>query len=261
MSNDSTLYSRLGGRETISTITNNLFSQIIADPELSKYWECKCEDGINKNKEYLLDYLCSSTGGPEHYTGRDNKTAHKDMGITQKDWLIFITYVADTLDRHKVPSREREEILDLFESTKTDIVETGEASVKKESLFEKIGSLSKVQELTSEFYDTMEKEPFAKELRDLHPKNLFMSKKALAKFITHWLGGPELFGEQYVNITWLELRHRRFELSERNKQQWLHCMNIAMTNVGIEDDLKNELNQKFSTMIESMQLQRAKKKS
>ena len=127
-----------------------------------------------------------------------------------------------------------------------------------ESLYEKIGSLAKIQELTNEFYNVMEQDPFAKSLRDIHPENLFMSRKILAKFLSHWLGGPELFAEQYINAKWLELRHRRFELSEGNKEKWLYCMNSAMSKVGFDKDLINELNVRFESMIKSMQTQRSK---
>ncbi len=255
MERNTTLYSRLGERDTISRLTNTLFSHIMADNQLGKYWESMCDDGINKNRQYLLDYLCANTGGPELYSGRDNKTAHKGMDITEQDWTKFITHLTNTLDGHGIINPEKDEVLKLFANTKNDIVEV-KPTVKRESLFERIGSLSKVQELASEFYDVMDKESFAKDLREIHPENLFMSKKSLAKFIAQWLGGPKLFGDQYVNVTWLELRHRRFELSEKNKQQWLYCMDMAMTNVGIEDGLKRELHRKFEGMINSMQLQR-----
>ncbi len=126
------------------------------------------------------------------------------------------------------------------------------------SLFEQIGNQSKIQDLANEFYDVMDEDPQAKELRDIHPNNLTMSKKALYKFITHWLGGPKLFGEQYVNAKWLELRHRRFDLTESQKQQWLYCMNKAIMNIGLDNDLKIELNSKFESMIKSMRIQRSK---
>jgi len=74
--------------------------------------------------------------------------------------------------------------------------------------------------------------------------------------MSEWFGGPALFGSQYVNAKWLELRHRRFDLSERQKEQWLYCMNQAMTNLTYEAELKNLLTLRFSAMIRQMQRQK-----
>jgi hemoglobin len=70
----------------------------------------------------LIDYLCS-TGGPVLYTGRDNKTSHKGMGITHSDWDIFVNHLKTTLTQFNVLESEQRDVLNFIESTKTDIVE------------------------------------------------------------------------------------------------------------------------------------------
>jgi hemoglobin len=37
----------------------------------------------------LIDFLCASAGGPLYYTGRDMKTSHKGMKISEGDWSAF----------------------------------------------------------------------------------------------------------------------------------------------------------------------------
>ncbi len=113
-----------------------------------------------------------------------------------------------------------------------------------------------MRNLADEFYDVMESDPTIQELRDIHPGKLHSSRKALYKFMAQWFGGPALFGEQYVNATWLELRHRRFDLSNRQKEQWLYCMNKAMTNLAYEDELRSLMYVRFSELIKLMQRER-----
>lgn len=120
------------------------------------------------------------------------------------------------------------------------------------SLFEKLGSLSVVNQLADEFYDVMDRDSKAKELRAIHPKNLFMSKKIMYRFLSHWSGGPEIFNADYTNSTWLELRHRNVDLSEQHQQQWLYCMQVAMQNLKFDESLINELLSRFSNLINSM---------
>lgn len=121
-----------------------------------------------------------------------------------------------------------------------------------QTLFEKFGSLSAVNDLANEFYEVMDRDAKAKELRAIHPENLYMSKKTMYRFLTHWSGGPKIFNQEYVNGKWLELRHRNVELSEVHQQQWLYCMETAMGNLGFSEDLVQELLARFSSLINSM---------
>lgn len=57
------------------------------------------------------------------YTGRDNKTSHKGMGITEADWDVFMGHLNDTLNEFAVPDREKQDVVDVIESTRADIVD------------------------------------------------------------------------------------------------------------------------------------------
>lgn len=121
-----------------------------------------------------------------------------------------------------------------------------------ETLFQKFDSQYQVQQLAEEFYDVMDRDANAKELRGLHPENLFFTKKILYRFLVHWSGGPEIFNSELTNSTWLELRHRNVELNELHQNQWLYCMETAMQNLEFQDELINELLARFSSLINSM---------
>jgi hemoglobin len=125
------------------------------------------------------------------------------------------------------------------------------------SLFEKLGGLSVVNALANEFYDVMDHDPEAKELRDIHPKDLQMSKKTLYRFLSHWSGGPEIFNANYTNSTWLELRHRHVDLKDQHQRQWLYCMQTAMNNLELDEHLIQELLSRFSNLINSMVAKRS----
>ncbi|QMU60226.1 MAG: hypothetical protein GKR92_00320 [Gammaproteobacteria bacterium] len=125
-------------------------------------------------------------------------------------------------------------------------------------LFEKFDSQYQIQQLAEEFYDVMDRDSKAKKLRSLHPENLFFTKKILYRFLVHWSGGPEIFSAEYTNSTWLELRHRKVELSEQHQHQWLYCMETAMKNLEFKSELREELLARFSSLINAMFAQRSK---
>jgi hemoglobin len=120
---EKTLYERLGGYDAISAVVNDLIPRLMSDARLGRFWQNRGEDGINREKQLLIDYLCANAGGPMLYTGRDNKTSHKGMGISESDWEAFMGHLNATLDSFKVPQQERDDVVDFIESTKADIVE------------------------------------------------------------------------------------------------------------------------------------------
>lgn len=122
MSNQN-LYERLGGYEAISALVNNLLPRLIADSELGRFWKNRGDDGIEREKQLLINYLCANSGGPLLYTGRENKATHKGMGITSQDWGIFINHLQDSLTYFQVPDIERNDVLDFIENTKIDIID------------------------------------------------------------------------------------------------------------------------------------------
>ena len=118
-----TLYARLGSYDAIVAVVDNLLVRLTRDPQLRRFWQNRGEDGVRREKQLLIDFLCAAAGGPLLYTGRDMKTSHKGMGVSESDWRIFIGHLEATLDSFKVPTGERDAVLAFVDGTKRDIVE------------------------------------------------------------------------------------------------------------------------------------------
>jgi hemoglobin len=118
-----TLFERLGGYDAISAVANDLLPRLQADPQLARFWQHRGEDGLKREKQLLIDFLCSSAGGPLYYTGRDMKTSHTGMNISESDWSAFLGHLNATLEIFRVPQAERDEVVAFVQSTKPDIVE------------------------------------------------------------------------------------------------------------------------------------------
>ena len=117
------LYARLGGYDAIAAVVDNLLARLTTDPQLRRFWQNRGEDGLRREKQLLIDFLCAATGGSLLYTGRDMNTSHKGMGISESDWRIFIGHLEATLNSFKVPSSEQAAVLAFVGGTKGDIVE------------------------------------------------------------------------------------------------------------------------------------------
>ena len=117
------LYARLGGYDAITAVVENLLPRLMGDAQLGRFWQNRSTDGMRREKQLLIDFLCASAGGPLYYTGRDMALSHKGMKISESDWVAFTRHLNATLDTFQVPQRERGEVLTFVESTKADIVE------------------------------------------------------------------------------------------------------------------------------------------
>src|SRR5947209_5284440 len=123
MSEEKSLYARLGGYDAIAAVAANLVSRIRADQRLGRFWAHRGDDGIARETQLLIDFLCQCAGGPMYYKGRDMKLAHKGMRISEQDWSALLAQVNATLDHFHVPAAEKAEVVGFIQSTKTDIVE------------------------------------------------------------------------------------------------------------------------------------------
>ena len=122
-SQEKTLYERLGGYDAIVAVVDKLLPRLENDAQLGRFWANRGDDGIAREKQLLVDYLCASAGGPVLYTGRDMPTSHKGMGISESDWQIFIGNVKATLAGFQVPQQEQDDVLAFIDSTRDGIVE------------------------------------------------------------------------------------------------------------------------------------------
>lgn len=120
---DPTLYSRLGGYDAIAAVADELLSRLRQDDQLGRFWAHRGEDGIQREKQLLVGFLCSCAGGPLIYYGRDMATTHRGMRISESDWQRFLSHLEATLNKFAVPLSERQDVLAFVESTKAEIVE------------------------------------------------------------------------------------------------------------------------------------------
>ena len=121
--NPKSLYERLGGYDGISTFANDLLPRLQSDSQLGRFWKNRGDDGMAREKQLLIDYLCSCAGGPMYYTGRDMKVSHKGMQISDTDWSIFLQHAGATMNALNVPKQECDEIASFVSTLKADIVE------------------------------------------------------------------------------------------------------------------------------------------
>ena len=117
--------------------------------------------------------------------------------------------------------------------------------------YERIGGAQKVRTLVQRFYALMDELPEAYGIRKLHAQDLQGATDKLLKFLSGWMGGPQLYVEQYGHPM-LRARHLPFSIGAAERDQWLLCMGQALTEVVEDAALRRELLAAFAKVADHM---------
>lgn len=120
MSGDESLYERLGKKPAITAVVDDFVGRVAADNRINGKFATA---NIPRLKMMLVDQICAASGGPCTYTGRDMKSAHAGMGISGVEFDALVRDLVATLNKFKVPEREKSELLGALGPMKTDITE------------------------------------------------------------------------------------------------------------------------------------------
>ena len=118
--------------------------------------------------------------------------------------------------------------------------------------YDVIGGEQAILNLVDRFYFYMDTLPEAQGIRAIHQPSLDSAKSKLFKFLSGWLGGPNLFMEEFGHPM-LRARHLPFAIGECERDQWMLCMNKALADIPmdsrLETNIRNALQQLATHMI------------
>ena len=120
---EKSLYERIGGYNALAAVVDDFVGRLVSDKQFERFFVGHSNDSKKRIRQHILDQFCAATGGPCIYTGRDMKTAHEGLGITSAEWDAAAKHLAASLDKFKVPEKEKGEVLTFVTSLKKDIVE------------------------------------------------------------------------------------------------------------------------------------------
>lgn len=117
---DKSLYERLGGQAAIVAVVDEFVANVAADDRINSFFG---GTDIDRLKTLLVEQICAGTGGGCTYTGRDMKTTHAGMGITDEHFNALVEDLVASLNKFNVPAQEQNDLLAILGPMKGDIVE------------------------------------------------------------------------------------------------------------------------------------------
>jgi hemoglobin len=125
---DKPLYERLGGRPAITAVVDQFVANVAADKRINLRF---MNTDIPHLKTLLVEFVCTATGGPEKYEGRDMRTAHGGMQLVDEEFNALVEDLTKALDKFNVPAREKGELLGALGPLKPQIVNPPTAAEAK----------------------------------------------------------------------------------------------------------------------------------
>jgi hemoglobin len=113
------LYERLGKKDAITAVVDDFVGRVANDTRINGKF---ANANIPRLKMLLVEQICAASGGPCTYTGRDMKTTHAGMGVTGEQFDALVGDLVASLNKFKVPEREKNELLSALGPMKKDIV-------------------------------------------------------------------------------------------------------------------------------------------
>jgi hemoglobin len=120
---EKTLYQRLGGYDGISKVVDDFLGRLTTDKMFEKFFIGQSTDSRKKIRQHIVDQFCAATGGPCIYTGREMKTSHAGLGITEAEWNAAAKHLVGALEKAGVDEKSKNEVVAFVLTLKKDIVE------------------------------------------------------------------------------------------------------------------------------------------
>lgn len=117
--------------------------------------------------------------------------------------------------------------------------------------FDVLGEVG-VRRLVDAFYDAMEHDPAAGELRALHQPDLGPMRERLADWLTGWLGGPRVYATRHPGRPCIVSAHGSLSIGAEEARQWMTCMRQAFEAVDMTPALREPLDPAFERMCEGL---------
>lgn len=115
-----TLYQRLGGAEGIGRLVDDVMTAHLANPLVKPRFEAI--QNLDHAKRMAAEFFCAGAGGPQTYTGKNMRTAHAGMNISEKEFLAVTDDILNTMEKQKYDEETKGDVLAILRSLKGDIV-------------------------------------------------------------------------------------------------------------------------------------------
>lgn len=116
------IYDQLGGEAAVNAAVDIFYRKVLSDPHISGFFDTTDMDAQRSKQKA---FLTMAFGGPNHYTGRDLRTAHASLvkrGLSDSHFDAVAKHLQATLEELKVPADLIAQVMTVAGSTRNDVL-------------------------------------------------------------------------------------------------------------------------------------------
>ncbi len=248
-----TLWERLGGEENVRRVVSDLLETAGPDPKVNFFRDGKYKldgAGLANLKQHLVEFVSAATGGPLAYTGKDMKTVHQGMGITDAEFDALAGHLKAALERNGAKPADVKAVMTAVGGTRKDIVEAKDESpkpatprppTKAETLWERLGGEKNVARVVDDLLATAGTDPKVNFFRDpsFRPtaEEVTTLRGKVIDFISSATGGPRKYTGKDMKSA-----HKGMKITDAEFDAFAGHLKKALERNGVApDDVKTVL--------------------
>ncbi|MCB1669014.1 MAG: group 1 truncated hemoglobin [Pseudomonadales bacterium] len=113
------VYEKLGGAAAVDAAVDIFYRKVLADDRISDFFDTVDMEAQHQKQKA---FLTMAFGGPNEYTGKDMREAHKHMNLTEEHFNAVAENLAGTLADLDVPQAYIDEVMTIAGSVKDDVL-------------------------------------------------------------------------------------------------------------------------------------------
>lgn len=115
----SSLYEQIGGADAVNAAVDIFYRRVLTDPVIMDFFDdVDMDRQIGKQKAFLT----MAFGGPNNYTGKDMREAHKHLNLKEEHFTAVAGHLQGTLEELNVPQDLIDQVMAIAGSTHDDVL-------------------------------------------------------------------------------------------------------------------------------------------
>ncbi|ASS76211.1 group 1 truncated hemoglobin [Tumebacillus algifaecis] len=119
MSENTSLYAKLGGQEAIAAVVDNFYDRLLQDDTVNEFFK---HTDMEKQRRHQAMFISFALGGPNQYTGKSMAHAHAGMNLQMSHFMAVANHLSAALRDFHVSEEDIQTVINHLLTLKDDIL-------------------------------------------------------------------------------------------------------------------------------------------
>ncbi|MCQ6266912.1 group 1 truncated hemoglobin [Fictibacillus sp. WQ 8-8] len=119
MSLQTSLYEKLGGKDSIGKVVDRFYDKVLADSSVNYFFE---NIDMENQRKHQTKFLSFALGGPAQYSGKSMAKVHEGMNLQPEHFDAIVLHLKEALQEFNVPEQDIETAVDHVNTLRDDIL-------------------------------------------------------------------------------------------------------------------------------------------